>query len=73
MNAPRTADEGHEVTEPALSSFAYSHLPAKLQDIAAPFSEMAHRLVSTLPKNAARATALGRLHESSLAAIRGAK
>jgi len=73
MKAPRTADEVPQTFETPLSAFAYAHLPASLQGIAAPFSEMAHRLVSTLPKNAARATALGRLHESSLAAIRGAQ
>ena len=56
--------------EHILQFFAYSHLPAHLQEVSRPFSEMAHRIVDTLPRNPERTVALRKLLESKDAAVR---
>lgn len=56
--------------EHILQFFAYSHLPQALADVSAPFGEMAHRIVATLPRNPERTVALRKLLESKDAAVR---
>lgn len=56
--------------EAILQFFAYAHLPPTLQDVSAPFGEMAHRIVATLPRNSERTVALRKLLESKDAAVR---
>jgi hypothetical protein len=56
--------------EPILQFFAYSHLPAHLQVVSAPFGELAHRLIKELPRNPERTVALRKLLESKDAAVR---
>lgn len=58
--------------EPILQFFSYSHLPAQLQEISKPFSDLAQNLVLTLPRNPERTLALRRLLESKDCAVRAA-
>lgn len=50
--------------------FAYSHLPAHLQAVSRPFGELAEHIVSTLPQNPERTTALRKLLEAKDCAVR---
>jgi hypothetical protein len=50
--------------------FAYSHLPAHLQEISRPFGELAEVIVTTLPANAERTVALRKLLEAKDCAVR---
>lgn len=50
--------------------FAYSHLPAHLQEISKPFGELAEALVRALPRNPERTVALRKLLEAKDAAVR---
>lgn len=50
--------------------FAYEHLPPHLQEISAPFAELAQKIVTLLPDNAERSTALRKLLESKDCAVR---
>lgn len=50
--------------------FAFSHLPAHLQDASRPFGELAQTLVDTLPSNPERTTALRKLLEAKDCAVR---
>jgi hypothetical protein len=56
--------------EPILQFFVYDHLPPHLQEISKPYSEMANKLVETLPRNPERTVALRKLLESKDAAVR---
>ena len=51
------------IVDPMLQFFAYDHLRAdlNLKDISKPFSELAHHLVATLPRNPERTVALRKL------------
>jgi hypothetical protein len=50
--------------------FAYSHLPAHLQEISKPFGDLAELIVSTLPSNPERTVALRKLLEAKDCAVR---
>lgn len=56
--------------EPLLQFFSYAHLPEKMQEISAPFGELAIRLVGLLPRNPERTTALRKLLEAKDCAVR---
>jgi len=58
------------MTEPLLQFFAYAHLPIELQDISAPFSGLAHRMVDKLPRNPERTVMLRKLLEAKDCAVR---
>jgi hypothetical protein len=58
--------------EPILKFFACEHLPQKLAEVSKPYSELAQRLVDTLPRSAERTVALRKLLESKDAAVRAA-
>ena len=53
-----------------LQFFSFSHLPPHLQEVSRPFSEMADRIVNTLPRNPERTVALRKLLEAKDAAVR---
>ena len=53
-----------------LQFFSFSHLPPHLQEASRPFSEMADRIVNTLPRNPERTVALRKLLEAKDAAVR---
>ncbi len=53
-----------------LQFFAFGHLPEHLQAISRPFSELAERIVGTLPQNPERTTALRKLLEAKDCAVR---
>lgn len=60
-------------TEPQeflLQFFAFSHLPAALQEVSRPFGELAQKLVEQLPRNPERTTALRKLLEAKDCAVR---
>lgn len=59
-----------EVNEPLLQFFTYAHLPAHLGEISKPFAELARGLVSSLPRNPERTTALRKLLEAKDCAVR---
>lgn len=61
-----------EPEEPILKFFAFAHLPERLQEFSGPFSGLAERLVSVLPRNAERSVALRKLLEAKDAAVRAA-
>lgn len=61
-----------EPEEPILKFFAFAHLPERLQEFSGPFSGLAERLVSILPRNAERSVALRKLLEAKDAAVRAA-
>lgn len=56
--------------EPILQFFAYTHLPPHLQRVSLPFSDLAHRIVASLPRNPERTVALRKLLEAKDAAVR---
>jgi len=58
------------MTEPLLQFFAYAHLPDHLQQVSIPFSDLASIIVSTLPRNPERTTALRKLLEAKDCAVR---
>lgn len=53
-----------------LQFFSFEHLPLHLQEVSRPFSEMADRIVNTLPRNPERTVALRKLLEAKDAAVR---
>lgn len=53
-----------------LQFFSYEHLPAHLQTISKPFGELAKEIVSSLPANPERTTALRKLLEAKDCAVR---
>lgn len=60
------------MSEPLLQFFAYSHLPAHLQDVSAPFHALADTMITVLPRNAERTVALRKLLEAKDCAVRSA-
>lgn len=58
--------------EPMLRWFAYSHLPAHLQERSKPFCDLAAHIVDSIPRNAERTVALRKLLEAKDAAVRAA-
>lgn len=60
------------MNEPILQFFAFAHLPSHLQDVSAPFHNLAHYLVKTLPRNPERTIALRKLLEAKDAGVRAA-
>ena len=62
----------HPATAALLRFFAYDHLPEHLQTVSAPFAELAHRMVETLPGGAELTTGLRKLLEAKDCAVRSA-
>lgn len=58
------------MTEHIMQFFRYDHLPPHLRDVSMPFSELATRIVDTLPRNPERTVALRKLLEAKDAAVR---
>jgi len=58
------------MTEPLLQFFRYEHLPSELQIGSKPFSDLAQRVASDLPRNPERTTALRKLLEAKDCAVR---
>lgn len=58
------------MNEYLLQFFAYQHLPEHLQVISRPFGELAERIVTDLPRNPERTTALRKLLEAKDCAVR---
>lgn len=58
--------------EPILQFFGYKHLPEHLQSVSAPFHDLAHHVIMTLPRSPERTVALRKLLESKDAAVRAA-
>jgi hypothetical protein len=58
--------------EPMLQFFVYDHLPAHLQVISQAFSDLAHEVANTLPRNPERTVALRKLLEAKDCAVRAA-
>lgn len=56
--------------DPMLQFFAYNHLPAHLQKISKPFSELAEHITIILPRNQERDAALRKLLEAKDCAVR---
>ena len=50
--------------------FAYSHLPAHLQEISKPFGDLAQQIVDTLPSNPERTAGLRKLLEAKDCIVR---
>ena len=60
------------MNEPIFQFFAYSHLPAHLQEVSAPFHALADTIIKALPRNAERTVALRKLLEAKDCAVRSA-
>jgi hypothetical protein len=58
------------MNEPIMQFFAYQHLPAHLQAVSKPFGVLAGLIVTDLPRNAERTSALRKLLESKDCAVR---
>lgn len=58
------------MTEPLMQFFAYAHLPPHLQAISKPFGDLAQTIVTDLPRNPERTTALRKLLEAKDCAVR---
>lgn len=58
------------MNETIMQFFAYAHLPAHLQEVSAPFGQLAEKIVATLPANPERTAALRKLLEAKDAAVR---
>lgn len=56
--------------DPMLQFFAYDHLPDRLREISAPFGQLALAIVTILPPNQERTTALRKLLEAKDCAVR---
>jgi hypothetical protein len=56
--------------ERILQFFTYAHLPQHLQEVSAPFGDMANAIVDKLPRNPERTVALRKLLEAKDAAVR---
>lgn len=56
--------------EPIMQFFAFAHLPERLQHVSRPFGELAHTIVTSLPRNPERTVALRKLLEAKDAAVR---
>jgi hypothetical protein len=58
------------MSEPILQFFKYDYLPKHLQEISAPFGDMANMIAMSLPRNPERTVALRKLLEAKDAAVR---
>lgn len=56
--------------EPILQFFEFAHLPEFLQNVSAPFCQLAKDIVGSLPRNPERTVALRKLLEAKDAAVR---
>ncbi len=65
---PQVNQQGE--AEPILKYFKFEHLPEHLKEISRPFSEMAHQMVATLPRNPERSAGLRKLLEAKDCAVR---
>jgi hypothetical protein len=64
-------DTDHEnYREPILQFFVYDHLRDDLRETSKGFADLAHRIVTTLPRNPERTVALRKLLEAKDAAVR---
>jgi ferritin-like protein len=54
----------------ALQFFSYAHLPEPLQGISKPYHDLAHLMVSMLPRNPERTKMLNKLLEAKDCAVR---
>ena len=61
-----------EVPDHIEQFFAWTHLPAHLAAVSAPFGSLAGQIVATLPRNPERTVALRKLLEAKDAAVRAA-
>lgn len=59
-----------ENEEVILQFFTWEHLPARLQEVSRPFGELAHTLVSSLPRSAERSSGLRKLLEAKDCMVR---
>ena len=59
-----------EFTEHIMQFFEFEHLPPHLRDVSRPFCALAKMVVSDLPRNPERSTALRKLLEAKDAAVR---
>jgi hypothetical protein len=57
-------------TEPIMQFFAHAHLPEELQVVSRMFTQVAHDIVATLPRNPERSVALRKLLEAKDCAVR---
>lgn len=64
--------EVKENDDTLMQFFDHRHLPPKLQAVSEPFSQLADRLMSTLPENRERSMALRKLLEAKDCAVRAA-
>lgn len=60
----------NEAEHPMWQFFAYSHLPAHLQEVSRPFGELADTIIKTLPRNPEQSAALRKLLEAKDCAVR---
>ncbi len=60
----------HEVGEPLLKYFTYSHLPEEVQSVNKSFLELVNNIVENLPRNINRTVALRKLIEAREYAVR---
>lgn len=67
-----TVTETTAKDDPIFRYFAYSHLPAILQNASKPFYDLAMNILLTIPRCAERTVALRKLLESKDAAVRAA-
>jgi hypothetical protein len=58
------------VKEPILQFFKFRHLPERLQAVSKPFCALAEHIVSDLPRNPERTSALRKLLEAKDCAVR---
>jgi hypothetical protein len=68
--APSEFTLGQLAFDPILRFFHYSHLPQPLAAASAPFCQLAHRIVTELPRNPERTVALRKLLEAKDCAVR---
>jgi hypothetical protein len=61
---------GRAMQDHIMQFFAYSHLPAHLQEASKPFGDLATHIIDTLPRNPERTVALRKLLEAKDAAVR---
>ena len=62
----------HPAAAHVLKFFAYDHLPAKLQEVSAPFYSLANQIACRCPDNPETTVALRKLLEAKDAAVRAA-
>ncbi len=70
MSDPTQQTKSAEQPEHIMQFFSYAHLPKLLQDVSAPFCELAEHVLETTPRNPERTVALRKLLEAKDAAVR---